>query len=276
MEPLAIGLIGCGAIGTVLAKAIDRGAVRNAKLMAVYDIIYARSKGLAAILEGKPYVAKTFEELIERKDVNFFVEAASQDAVKQYAQEVLRTGRDLMIMSVGALLDNGFLHEIVSLAEKGGRKIYVPSGAVVGLNGVKSASVGAIRRVIITSKKPPQSLESTPYVMQRKIDLSTLKERTTIYEGPAREAVKLFPANVNVAASLSLAGIGADKTIVRVIVDPSANKNVHEVYVEGEFGELRTRVVNVPSPTNPKTSYLAALSAIQTLREIGESLVIGT
>jgi aspartate dehydrogenase len=276
MKPLAIGLIGCGAIGTVLAKAIDRGAVRNAKLMAVYDIIYARSKGLAAILVGKPYVAKTFEELIERKDVNFFVEAASQDAVKQYAQEVLRTGKDLMIMSVGALLDNGFLHEIISLAEKGGRKIYVPSGAVVGLDGVKSASVGAIRRVIITSKKPPQSLEGTPYVMQRKIDLSTLKERTTIYEGPAREAVKLFPANVNVAASLSLAGIGADKTIVRVIVDPSANKNVHEVYVEGEFGELQTRVVNVPSPTNPKTSYLAALSAIQTLRKVGESLVIGT
>ncbi|MCX8171939.1 MAG: aspartate dehydrogenase, partial [Candidatus Bathyarchaeota archaeon] len=196
--------------------------------------------------------------------------------VRQYAIKTLSSGKDLMIMSAGALVDDYLLTEMKRVAREKGRKIYVPSGAIVGLDNIKSANVGQVEEVMLTTRKPPISFRGAPYVEKSKIDLSSLKEPLVLFEGPAREAVKLFPQNVNVAATLSLAGVGADKTKVRIIVDPTIRNIIHEIHVRGEFGEIYTKTENRPFPTNPKTSYIAALSAIATLRKISESMVVGT
>lgn len=204
------------------------------------------------------------------------IEAASQEAVRQYAVKILNNNKDLMVMSAGALVDDYLLAEIMKAAKENKRKVYVPSGAIVGLDNIKSASVGQIEEVTLTTRKPPISFKGAPYVEKSKIDLSSLREPLILFEGPAREAVKLFPQNVNVAATLSLAGVGPDKTKVRIIVDPTIKNIIHEIHVKGEFGEIYTKTENRPFPTNPKTSFIAALSAIATLRRISESVIVGT
>lgn len=271
---LGVGLIGCGAIGTVLAHAIDEGQAGDACLVMIYDRRSEKAEFLSGGLRKKPKIAVNFEELIKCKEVDLIVEAASQEAVKAYAFRVLKAGKDLMIMSVGALVDQGLASEIRRIAKKEGRRVYIPSGAIAGLDGVKASSICRVKKVTLTTRKPPESLRENPYFMEKfggKVEGPTL-----LYEGPAVEACKLFPANVNVAAALGLAGVGMENTLVRIIVDPSLDKNVHEIEVVGEFGELKVCVQNVPSASNPKTSYLAALSAIATLRKITEPIVVGT
>jgi len=130
--------------------------------------------------------------------------------------------------------------------------------------------------VVLTTSKPPAGLAGAPFVAENQIDLDEIKERTVLFEGTAQEAVKAFPANINVAASLSLAGIGPQRTQVRIIADPELSANVHQIEVIGKFGKLTTRTENLPSPSNPKTSYLAALSAVATLKSITEAAKIGT
>jgi len=198
---------------------------------------------------GAPIIADSFEELVTRGDVRLVVEAASQEAVRQYALRVLREGKDLMVMSTGALLDDELHHKILMEAEASGRRVYIPSGAIVGLDNVKSAALGGIDSATLTTRKPPRSFEGAPYITERSINLKSIKEPTTLCEGPAREAVKPFPRNVNVAASLSLAGIGADRTIVRVIADPTIDHIIHEIRVKGVSGELYSSPL---SDSNPK------------------------
>jgi len=273
---LKVGLIGCGSIGTIISEAIDKGTVGDVELTAVYDIYREKAERLVTKLTKKPVIAASADELIKRKDVHLVIEAASQTAVKQYALRALEEDKDLMVMSAGALIDEDLYEQILSHAERRGRKVYVPSGAIVGLDNIKSAAIGEIFEVTLTTKKPPLSFEGAPFIKSRKIDLGSVKEPLLLYEGPAREAVKLFPNNVNVAASLSLAGVGADKTKVRIITDPGVKEIMHEIHVRGEFGELETKTVNKPFPNNPKTSYIAALSAIATLKKIAGNIVIGT
>ncbi len=274
--PLGVGLIGCGAIGTVLARAIDRGQAGDTHLVMVYDLVPGKSRILVRRLARKPRIAENFEKLIECGDIDLIIEAASQGAVKEYASKVLRAGKDLMILSVGALVDSELINEIKRYAEGRGKRVYIPSGAIAGLDGVKAAVIGRMDRVTLTTRKPIEGLKDAPYVKEKKIRLDRLKNPTTIYEGPALEACRLFPFNVNVAAALGLAGIGLEKTKVQIIADPTIKKNIHEIEIKGEFGELRIHTENVPSVDNPKTSYLAALSAIATLRKITEPLLIGT
>ena len=181
-----------------------------------------------------------------------------------------------MVMSAGALIDDEFFNEVSRVARVHGRKIYVPSGAIVGLDNVKAAAVRSVEEVMLVTRKPPRSFEGAPFIEERKIDLSKISEETVLFEGSAREAVRLFPRNVNVSASLSLAGIGADRTRVRIIADPKADRITHEIHVRGEFGEIITKTINKPFPENPKTSYIAALSAIATLRKISGSIIVGT
>jgi len=246
------------------------------ELIAVYDLLQKRAEKLVSNLTKKPIVARNVDELFKEKDIQVVIEAASQEAVRQYAVKALTENKNLMIMSAGALVDDAFFKQISELAKRKGRKIYVPSGAIIGLDNIKSAAIGRIEEITLTTRKPPLSFEGAPLIEKRKIDLSSLKEPLVLYEGPAREAVKLFPQNVNVSASLSLAGIGADRTKVRIITDPGVTEITHEIHVKGDFGELKTKAINKPFPSNPKTSYIAALSAIATLKKITESIIIGT
>ncbi len=273
---LGAGLIGCGSIGKVIAEAIDQGTAGEMELVAVYDRIREHSEKLVNSLAKKPVIARDADELLGREDIQIVVEAASQEAVRQYAAKALAEDKDLVILSTGALLDEDLFRQISRLAKSKARKVYVPSGAIVGLDNIKSAAIGDIDDVTLTTRKPPPSFEGAPLVQKKKIDLSSLKEPLVLYEGPARDAVKLFPQNVNVSASLSLAGIGADRTKIRIITDPEAEEISHEIHVKGRFGELKTQTTNKHFPTNPKTSYIAALSAIATLKKMTESIIIGT
>ncbi len=272
--PLGVSLIGCGSIGKVLACAIDEGQAGDTRLVMIYDRVTEKAKALSQRLKSKPKIAKNFNDLLENRDIELVIEAASQEAVKAYALKILEAGKSLMVMSVGALVDSKLASEISRVAKEKRLKVYIPSGAIAGLDGVKSSAVGKVESVTLTTRKPLEGLKDAPY-FKEKHDMKILKP-TILYEGPATEACKFFPSNVNVAATLGLAGIGAEKTMVRIIADPSISRNIHEVEVKGEFGELKVHVENVPSIDNPKTSYLAALSAIATLKKITEPLMIGT
>ena len=268
---LKIGLVGCGAIGLEIARSIDRGDVA-ADLVAIFDRNEEKARELVGGLEKKPSLLD-LEGLVERSDL--VVEAASQRAVAGVAKAALDRGRDLMIMSVGALLDPGLYRMVEGLARDRGCRVYLPSGAISGLDGLKSAGAGRIDLVTLTTTKNPKGFAGAPYIEEKKIDLEGISEPTVIFEGPAEEAVLAFPANVNVAATLSLTARGS-RVMVRIVADPEIEVNIHQITAEGDFGRITTRVENVPSPRNPKTSYLAALSAIATLRSITEPLKIGT
>jgi aspartate dehydrogenase len=269
--PLKIGLVGCGAIGAEIARAIDSKEI-DADLVAVCDHNSATAKALIDSLKNKP-IKTGLEELVSLSDL--VVEAASQRAVPAIARAALGAGKSLMIMSVGALADAELYREVKRLAADHRTRVYLPSGAISGLDGLKSASIGEIRRVTLTTTKKPASLEGAPYIREKGIDLKALRGPTLIFEGTASEAVKAFPANVNVAATLCLAAREGEVR-VKIIADPQIKVNQHEIVAEGDFGRITTKVENVPSPKNPKTSYLAALSAIATLRSIVEPMKIGT
>jgi len=246
-----IGIIGTGNIARIIAENSS-----GYKVVCAYDALEKNGKEFC-----KKYKCK-FLKPSEFPKLDLVVEAASQEAVGQYAESFLRKGQDLMVMSVGALVDEKLLGSLRKAAEKTGAKLVLPSGAIAGLDGLRSANVGRIDEVTLTTTKPPAGLG---------VDV---KEKAILFEGPAREAVKKFPKNVNVAATLSLAGIGFDKTKVRVVADPAVKDNRHEIFVRGEFGEMRVQVDNVPSPQNPKTSYLAAMSAIAAIKRFKESIVV--
>ncbi len=269
---LKIGVIGCGAIGTEICRAVDAGII-DAWLAAIYDRSAERCEKVLASLKNKPEIT-SLHELISKSDV--VVECASQQAVREIALEVLKKGKDLMVLSTGALMDKRLLHELVRAAGENDCRIYVPSGAIAGIDGLKSASTAKINKVVLSTTKNPEGLKGAPFVVEHSIDLSSFSKKTLLFEGNAEEAVKAFPANVNVAATISLSGIGAKETRVRVFVDPKATKNIHELMVEGDFGKFTCAVENVPSPSNPRTSLLAALSAIATLKKITNPLQIGT
>ncbi len=258
---IKISLLGCGNISRFIANAIDRGIIK-CKLVKVFDENQAAIENFNKDISVTVPIADNIEELV--KDSDLVVEAASQGAVKEYATKILSSGKNLMIMSVGALADDTLFREMKKIAKKKKLKIYIPSGAIVGLDGVNAAKLVNIDSVEITTRKNPKTLG---------VDV---KEETVLYEGPALGGVKKFPKSVNVAATLGLAGVGLERTNIRVIADPNIDRNIHEIRVKGEFGEFKTITENVPSPQNPKTSWLAALSAIATLKKMCDVVQFGT
>lgn len=270
MVTVRFGLIGCGAMGKTIADAIDTGKI-NGKLAYVYDIDPKKAEELASSLKNRPQTAANASELIEKSD--FVIEAASQQAVKEYAIQVVEKKKSLLIMSVGALLDAGFKDTLMAAASKTWSRIYLPSGAVAGIDGLLSAATVGIDEVTLTSTKPPAGFRGVKYLKEKGIDVDGIKEPTVIYEGNADDAVSLFPKNINVSAIVALAA--GHNVKVKLVADPNISTNIHEIHAKGAFGELMTRTSNVPSPTNPKTSYLAALSAIATLKKVTGNVRIG-
>jgi aspartate dehydrogenase len=266
---LKIGLLGVGAIGRTIATALDRREV-DATLVALSDQDGARAEALSRDLASHPPVLP-LEEMLDRVDLA--VEAASQAALTEFVPKALARGRDILVMSVGGLLGR---EEWFRQAEHKGCRIYVPSGAIAGLDGIKSASIGKIESATLTSRKPVAALRGSQFIVERGIQLDQLKEDTVIFEGLAEEAARAFPATSNVAASLRLAVDPSAPVQVRIVAVPGGSENVHEIRVQGEFGRLTVKVENVPSKSNPKTSQLAAFSAIATLKNLTRSLRVGT
>jgi aspartate dehydrogenase len=272
-----VGLIGCGAIGTHLALAIESRSIANASLMGLFDIVDSNAKTLKSKLKSNPEVHPDFNSLIDSQ-ADIIIEAASQEAVRNFGKPIIEASKDLMIMSVGALADTTFLAGLLEVAavRKGRSRIYVPTGAIAGIDAIRSVK-HLLDSITLTTTKSPKALAGAPFFATREVNLDTITKITEIYEGTAAEAVKLFPANVNVAAVLSLAGLGADRTKVKVVVDPHATTNQHEIVATGRFGDIKITVNNVTTPGNPKTSFLAVLSAIECLRSIcDDALRIGS
>jgi aspartate dehydrogenase len=270
-----IGLLGCGTIGEELARAVDNDSVANATLHALYDISKEKAITLSSKLRTRPPVCEDINDFFSRK-FDLLIEAASQEAAKSVALRALTDGRDVMIMSAGAMIDQAYFEEIFAASEKFDTRLYIPTGAIAGIDAIRSVR-NLIDSITLTTTKNPKALIGAPFFQSTSTTPGSIVNRTLLFEGTAADAVKLFPANVNVAAAISLAGIGATRTRVKVIADPNSKTNLHQISVNGSFGEIRIEVDNTPSPKNPKTSYLAVLSALECLRSICESRIkIGT
>jgi aspartate dehydrogenase len=253
---MKLGIIGCGAIGTDVAKAVD--VMKEIEKLYLFDIDKTAAEKLCSTL--KKASLKPVKEFLEDVDVVF--EAASQQAVEQYAVMVLEAKKDLIIMSIGSLFNDSLRKKLENTARRYHRRIYLPSGAVCGIDGVLAASIEKLDSVTLVTTKPPASLGVS------------VEERTIVFEGTAREAVKQFPRNINVAACLSLAGVGFDETKVEIVADPVETRINHKILAHGRFGRLRAEVENMPNPNNPKSSYMASLSAIATLRRVLDPIQI--
>jgi aspartate dehydrogenase len=275
-----IGLIGCGAIGSELALAIDSGRVKKAALVSLYDNVENVAVELKSKLQNKNIKSFSNFSLFTSSpafaNADIIIEAASQDAVKKFAKTIIQAGKDLIIMSIGALAEQDLLHELLDIASRKEVHIYVPSGAIAGIDAIRSVK-HLLNSVTITTTKNPKALVGAPFFEKTRIKPESITQKKLIYEGTARDAVKEFPANVNVAAALSLAGLGMDATKVKIIADPDTSVNQHQITAIGTFGEIKIVVRNIPSPSNPKTSYLAVLSAVECIRSIcDDNIRIGT
>lgn len=270
---MQVGVLGCGAIGRLIIDAIAAGRAGDAVLAAVADLP-EREADLAAIARATGCRYTTDPRQLPALGAALVVEAAGVAAVRMHAVPLLATA-DLLMMSVGAMADAGFSADVVAAARSAGRRVYLPSGAIAGLDGVRAAAGARLDAVVLTTRKPPAGLKGAPYFNEHPVDLDALPGPTVVFEGSAAEAIAAFPANVNVAVTLSLAGLGPEATRVRVVAEPGLTRNIHEISVRGEFGELTIQAANVPSPDNPRTSYLAALSALAALRRITSPLQVG-
>jgi len=260
MALVKVGIVGCGCIGSELCRAVDSGNVQ-AEIVALNDITREHAEKVKKELRLKAPIV-SFEELLELSHV--IAECAAADCAPKVVEAALSSGKTALIMSVGGLMQRPDLFDRV---REDAAHVIIPSGALAGVDAIEAAAVADIDAVTLTTTKPPAGLRGAPFIVREGVDLDSIVERTVIFEGSAIEAVSAFPQNVNVAATLSLAGIGPQRTRVEVVVDPAASANTHEVRAVGTFGTLVTKTENVPSADNPKTSCLAVLSAIAALRK---------
>ena len=270
MKPLSIGVIGLGAIGSRLVEFLRKEFSKEGQVNFLCDLSKERMLEIKKKWAPKAKII-SWEELIDRADL--VIEAASQKIAMPVAEKALRKNKQVLILSVGGLVPwNGL--ESTLLKTKG--RLWIPSGALAGVDALLAANQGKIHHVTLTTRKPLVGLEGAPYLKKKNIRLNLIKEPTLIFEGDALRAIKAFPKNVNVAATLALAGVGPEKTRVRIFTSPTYRFNQHEVEIEGSFGRIRTTVENFPLPDNPKTSQLALLSAVAVIRKIFGHVHIGT
>jgi len=265
---LSVGIGGLGAIGRKVAARLDQG-IPGLRLTAVS----ARdAKRAASFIAGfrRPVPVVSLGELADLADI--IVECAPAEVFLDVAEPALRRGRTLVVISVGALLAHP---EVKELASSCGAHIVVPTGALLGLDAVQAAAEGEIHSVTMVTRKPPGGLEGAPYLVEHGISVKGLSAPLMVFEGSARDAVKGFPANVNVAAALSLAGIGPDRTMIQIWADPAVTRNLHTITVVADSAEFTLSIANIPSE-NPKTGKITALSIIAALRKMGSALRIGT
>jgi aspartate dehydrogenase len=263
-----VGVVGLGAIGRRVCEALSDGIPGLALVGATARDRERAERFLKGLSTPAPFLA--LDPLVAAADL--VIEASTQAHLEEIAPRALGAGRDLVVLSCGALLGRD---DWVALAARKGCRIHVPSAAIAGLDGVKGARVGAITSITMETRKPPAGLTGAPWIVDHGIDLDALTAETLIFEGPAREACRAFPANVNVLAALSLAGVGPDRTRTKIFAVPGQVLNKHRIVVEGEFGKLSIEIENVPTE-NPRTGKLSAFSTIAFLRDLGATLRVGT
>jgi len=265
---LRIAVAGQGAIGTRVVEALDRG-MDGLVLTAVSVQNPEKHRSRLAGLRRPPAILP-IEALADVADI--VIECAPSQLVRSIVAPFVGRGKTAVVLSAGALLDH---EDLMDLAKLHGGQIVVPTGALIGLDAVTAAAVGQIHSVKMVTRKPPRGLAGAPYVVDNNIDLERITEPRKIFDGTAREAARGFPANVNVAAALSLAGIGPDRTKIEIWADPSVTRNMHRIEVDSDSARFSMAIENIPSE-NPKTGLITALSVIACLRKLRGSLRVGT
>jgi aspartate dehydrogenase len=268
---LRVAIAGFGAIGKVVAERLAGNGIDGLALVAVSARDAARAERAMAAGFACPVPVLPAARLAEIADV--VVECAPAALLRDIAGPVLTAGRTLIVLSCGALLDN---FDLVELARRHGGRVLVPTGALLGLDAVQAAAEGDITRVHMITKKPPNGLAGAPYLVERGISVAGLDAALRVFTGTARDAARGFPANVNVAAALALAGVGPDRTTIEIWADPTVSRNIHRIELEADSARLSMQIENVPSAENPKTGRLTPLSVIALLRKLTGPLAIGT
>ena len=271
---MRVGIIGGGTIARLFLQHIRAGDLDDAEVVAIAGRSNT-SRGKALGLEfGVPFVVGLDALLAHQPQV--VVEAASHDAVRSFGPAVLNAGVPLIVLSAGALADDALRGEMERAAARHNALLYVPSGGIGGLDALKAACVAGVDEVTIAVTKPARAWKGIAYVERLGVDLDGLTGPVTLFEGSAREGVPHFPANVNIAAVLSMAGIGFDRTRLKVVADPKLEHNTHYIDVHGKTGSISIKLENVPAPDNPKTAWLACYSALAALKAIQSSIRYGT
>jgi aspartate dehydrogenase len=267
---LRVAVGGFGAIGKVLAEALDSG-IDGLRLAAVSARDTGRAEAAVAGFAA-PVPVVPLGRLWE--DADIVVECAPAKHLRAIAEPALANGRTLVTLSCGALLDN---FDLIDLARENRGRILIPTGALIGLDAVQAAALGGgIRSVQMITRKPPGGLEGAPYLVEHAIDVNGLNTAKLVFTGNAREAARGFPANVNVAAALALAGIGPERTMIEIWADPAVSRNIHRIEVEADAARFSMQIENVPSLANPRTGRLTPLSVIALLQKLSSPLAIGT
>jgi aspartate dehydrogenase len=271
---MRVGILGGGVIARLFLEQARRGGMGEAEIVAIAGRSES-SRGKALAREfGLPFVIGVEQLIAARPDV--VIEAASHDAVREHAEALLSKGIAVIVLSAGALCDDASRARLERAAAKHRALLYLPSGGIGGLDALKAACAAGVDEVSIAVTKPPAAWKGIPYVEQKGIDLDRLSGPVTLFEGTAREGVPHFPANVNIAAALSLAGIGFDRTRLKVVADPALKFNTHFIRIRGKTGTIDLRFESVPSPDNPKTAMLACYSALAALRQFDSPVRYGT
>jgi aspartate dehydrogenase len=267
---IKLGIGGLGAIGLAVARRIDAGDVPGISLAAASVRHEQKARTALSAFRSAPQMT-SLAGLADLADV--VLECLPSAQFGAVAEPAIRKGRIFMPLSVGALLDH---MPLVELARETGAKIVVPTGALLGLDAVRATAEGTITSARIVTRKPPKGLAGAPLLMERGISVDAIEEPLRVFEGTAREAIAGFPANVNVAIALSLAGIGPDRTRIEIWADPGVTRNTHTVIVKSDSSDLSMTIENVPSEENPRTGKITALSVLAALRRLTAPLVVGS
>jgi aspartate dehydrogenase len=266
---LRVAIGSFGTVGAAVAQRLDQG-VPGLRLTAVSARDRARAAQRVTALR-RPVPVLALPELAEVADV--VVECAPAAVFAEVAEPATKAGLIFMPISVGALLSHW---HVVELASSHGARIIVPSGALLGLDAVRAVAEGEIHSVRMITRKPPRAFAGSPYLEEHRIALDKIKQPLKVFEGTAREGARGFPANVNVAAALGLAGIGVDRTHLEIWADPTVDRNTHNIVVEADSARFELKIENVPTEQNPRTGKTVALSVIATLRRLVSPLTVGT
>ena len=271
---MRVALLGGGTIGRLVLSSARRGELAGVEIVALAGRSRTSPAGSLAAEFGIPYVLDRKELIAARPET--VLEAASHAAVKEHLVALLEARINVVVLSAGALCDDGLRDAAEKAAGRSGALFHVPSGGIGGLDALKTACLAGVDEASIQVAKPPAAWRGIPYVEARGIDLEGLKESLVLFEGSAREGVPHFPQNVNIAAVLSLAGIGWDRTKLKVVADPALKLNTHTIRIAGRSGRFSVVLENVPSPENPKTSWLACYSALAALKSLQSRTRYGT
>lgn len=266
---LKVALGGFGAIGRELGVRLDQG-VEGLQLVAVSARDIEKAKA-AMVSFRQPAAVLPLAGLADVADI--IVECAPASVFREIAEPALKAGKTFMPLSSGALLQHD---DLIQLAKDCGARIVVPTGALLGLDAVRAAAEGTIHTVKMVTRKPPGGLAGAPYLEEQGIDLSAVKGPVRVFAGSAREGARGFPANVNVAAALALAGIGPDRTQLEIWADPSVQRNTHKISVDADSVRFDMTIENVPSEANPRTGKITALSALTALKTLTSTVRIGS